>query len=307
MASSPPSGTFRLFTFRGIDVFLHWSWGLVAALEFYWRWDVYGSPLWCVVEYIALFSIVLLHEFGHALACRSVGGTAERILLWPLGGVAYVRPPQRPGALLWSITAGPLVNLALVPLSLLGLWALGYSQVGWNDLRQGLTALAALNAALFVFNMLPIYPLDGGQILRALLWFVVGRERSLTIAASIGLLASVIGGLAAAVYLQDIWLTLIAAYAAWRSLSGVQMARVTAELLRGPKQPAARCPDCGEPPPLGEHWRCGQGHAFDAFAQRGACPRCDGGVSTSPCLLCGQSHPIGDYFQGAEGAPAIAE
>ena len=61
------------------------------------------------------FLIVLLHEFGHALACRQVGGTANQIVLWPLGGVAYVNPPQRPGATLWSIAAGPLVNVALLP------------------------------------------------------------------------------------------------------------------------------------------------------------------------------------------------
>ena len=50
------------------------------------------SPVWNVVEYLALFLIVTLHEFGHSLACRQVGGTAERIVLWPLGGVAYVSP-----------------------------------------------------------------------------------------------------------------------------------------------------------------------------------------------------------------------
>ena len=81
----------------------------------------YSSITWNVLEYLALFLIVMLHEFGHALACRQVGGTANRIVLWPLGGVAYVNPPQRPGATLWSIAAGPLVNVAfLVILSLLG-------------------------------------------------------------------------------------------------------------------------------------------------------------------------------------------
>src|SRR5579864_5360255 len=67
--------------------------------------------------------VVLLHEYGHALACRQVGGTADRIVLWPLGGVAYVNPPPRAAATLWSIAAGPLVNVALlVILSVLGAW-----------------------------------------------------------------------------------------------------------------------------------------------------------------------------------------
>src|SRR5579864_6431973 len=109
-------GSIHLFRFSGIDVFLHWSWFLVAVFEIQSRTGRYSSVTWNVLEYLALFLIVTLHEFGHALACRQVGGRANRIVLWPLGGVAYVDPPPRPGATLWSITAGPLVNLILVPI-----------------------------------------------------------------------------------------------------------------------------------------------------------------------------------------------
>src|ERR1017187_2002767 len=123
-------GAIRLFRFSGIDVFLHWSWFLVAAYEINGRTRGYSSLTWNVLEYLALFLIVTLHEFGHALACRQVGGTANQIVLWPLGGVAYVAPPQRPGAMLWSIAAGPLVNVALAPLLSLAWW-LGYS-AGWG-------------------------------------------------------------------------------------------------------------------------------------------------------------------------------
>src|ERR671931_1018492 len=108
--------SFQLFRFAGIDVFLHGSWVFVAALEISLRGRRYPSIAWHVAEYLALFLIVTLHEFGHALACRQVGGTANKIVLWPLGGVAYVDPPPRPGATLWSIAAGPLVNVALLPI-----------------------------------------------------------------------------------------------------------------------------------------------------------------------------------------------
>ena len=91
-------GCFRLFNLAGITVLIHWSWFLVAAIEVEGRSGRYSSLTWNVLEYLALFLIVLLHEFGHALACRQVGGTANRIMLWPLGGVAFVDPPQRPGA-----------------------------------------------------------------------------------------------------------------------------------------------------------------------------------------------------------------
>src|SRR5215831_16185145 len=132
-------GSIRLFNFAGIDVFLHWSWFLVAVYEIQSRNGRYSSIVWNVLEYLALFLIVLIHEFGHALACRSVGGNANRIVLWPLGGVAYVDPPPRPGATLWSIAAGPLVNVALVPVIL----GLGYvsRQAGWYYLTPDLHVL----------------------------------------------------------------------------------------------------------------------------------------------------------------------
>src|SRR5215831_12142613 len=106
-------GSFRLFRVKGIDVYLNWTWFLVALFEIQARNGTYSSVLWNILEYVALFAIVLTHEFGHAFACRSVGGQADTIMLWPLGGVAYVNPPPRPGALLWSIVAGPLVNFGL--------------------------------------------------------------------------------------------------------------------------------------------------------------------------------------------------
>jgi len=174
-------GSFHLFRFRGIDVFLHWSWFLVAAYEIQLRHTAYSSIAWNVLEYLALFLIVTTHEFGHSLACRQVGGRADKIVLWPLGGVAYVDPPARPGATLWSIAAGPLVNVALAPI-FFGLLLFAKS-AGWAyslpDAYRLIRAVLSIDIGLFVFNMLPIYPLDGGQIFRSLLWFVLGRARSL--------------------------------------------------------------------------------------------------------------------------------
>ena len=128
----------------------------------------YEQPLWGVLTYLALFAIVLFHEFGHALACRQVGGIANRIILWPLCGIAFVNPPRRPGAYLGSIAAGPLVNVALIPIigaaftAALHQHALGGSRdslVFWAQLRF-------INYGLLIFNLLPIFPLDGGQIVR---------------------------------------------------------------------------------------------------------------------------------------------
>src|SRR5271169_4697573 len=161
---SARQGSIRLFQFKGINVFLHWSWFLVAVYEIQSRNGSYSSVTWNVLEYLALFLIVMLHEFGHSLACRQVGGQANQIVLWPLGGVAYVNPPQRPGATLWSIAAGPLVNVVLFPI-LFAAVVLTRS-MGWAhtmpDAYLLLRAIMWIDVSLLVFNLLPIYPLDGG-------------------------------------------------------------------------------------------------------------------------------------------------
>src|ERR1700733_12949033 len=143
---SASQGTIRLFRFSGITVFLHWSWFLVAAYEIQDRKGSYSSVTWNVLEYLALFLIVMLHEFGHSLACRQVGGRADRIVLWPLSGVAYVDPPPRPGATLGSFAAGPLVNVALLPV-LYGRAAVARS-TGWAESSPD--AYALLQSVLLI-------------------------------------------------------------------------------------------------------------------------------------------------------------
>jgi Zn-dependent protease len=219
------AGSFRLFRIAGIQVYVHWSWLLVAYFEIGNRVNKYQSMTWNVVEYLALFAIVLLHEFGHAFACRQVGGKAERIMLWPLGGVAFVQPPPRPGALLWSIAAGPLVNVMLLPGTFLA-FAIA-SGAGWGnaypDFVRFLLSIAAINLVLLLFNLLPIYPLDGGQILQALLWFVIGQARSLMVAGIVGLAGAAGAIVLALVRLQDRWLALVACFVAWQAWRGFRL------------------------------------------------------------------------------------
>src|SRR3954466_11820721 len=174
------SDSLRFFRFRGIQVYIHWVWFLWAFFQISTRSRAYSSLGWNIAEYFSLFVIVLLHEFGHAFACRQTGGQADEIVLWPLGGVAFVNPAPRPGAYLWSIAAGPLVNVILLPLLSLALMIAktGALTTGRPDLYNFVFALWAINTGLLIFNLLPIYPLDGGQIVRALLWFVVGPIKS---------------------------------------------------------------------------------------------------------------------------------
>jgi len=217
----PASLGWQLFTISGIRVSIHWSWFLVAVYEIQTRRGDYSSPVWNVAEYLALFGMVLLHEFGHAFACRMTGGQADEIILWPLGGVAFVRPPARPGALLWSIAAGPLVNLLLVPcLALLSMVTVDAGA----DMRKLVHTVSFLTLVLLIFNILPVYPLDGGQILRALLWFLIGPARSLMVAAVIGILGAIVLGIFAWMK-SGIWLGVVAVFILLRSLDGFRQAR----------------------------------------------------------------------------------
>src|SRR5438094_10483590 len=108
-------GTIHLFRVSGIDLFLHWSWFLVAVIDINNRARSYSSLTWNVLEYLALFFIVMLHEFGHGLACRQLGGTGNRIVRWPLGGVGHVSPRRLRPAALCRIAALPGVNVCLLP------------------------------------------------------------------------------------------------------------------------------------------------------------------------------------------------
>jgi len=290
-------GSIRLFRFAGIDVYLHWSWFLLAFYGIQARKDYYSTYLWPALEYVALFMIVTMHEFGHALACKQVGGRADQIVLWPFGGVAYVAPPRRPGATLWCIAAGPLVNVGLFPI-LSGAWFLA-DRLGWPqsapDAYQFTLGLWGINLLLLIFNMLPIFPLDGGQILQSLLWFAFGYARSLKIAASLGLVGA--GALILiALNAHRWWMVLMCGLVILYCWSGLQRARALSRLAAAPKHLDLACPDCGESPPAGPYWRCGKcGQGFDVFACGGVCPNCGAQVAVVPCSACGKPVPIQDY------------
>lgn len=217
-------GALPIFRLAGVRVYLHFTWFIVAALEVTRFAHRYHNPIWAGLEYCALFGVVLLHEFGHAFACRQTGGEADTIVLWPLGGIAFVKPPARPGAYLWSIAAGPLVNVILFPL--FTLFAFMLTRLHWEtvhpDFYQFVQTVWFMNAVLLAFNLIPVYPLDGGQILRGLLWLKIGPIRSLKAASVIGFGGAILFALWA-FNARSIWLGILAffifaqAQAGWRA------------------------------------------------------------------------------------------
>ena len=300
-------GAIRLFRFAGIDLFLHWSWFLVAAFEIQSRSGQYSSLGWNALEYLALFLVVMVHEFGHALACRQVGGTSNQIVLWPLGGIAYVNPPPRPGATLWSIAAGPLVNVALLPI-LWGAVMLSRS-VGWSEsfpnAHAFLHTVWVINLGLLIFNMLPIYPLDGGQILRSLLWFVLGRGPSLMAATIIGFVG-VAGLIALAVMAKSTWFGILSVFILMNCWSGLKQGLALSRRAKLPHREGFACPSCRTAPLLGPYWICGQCKTpFDTFQTQAACPSCATRYPVTKCLECGGASPMNSWMSPALAPPPL--
>jgi len=293
------NGSIHLFRLAGVDLFLHWSWFLVAAIEIQARQGRYTSIVWNIAEYLALFLIVLMHEFGHALACRQTGGTANRIVLWPLGGVAYVDPPQRPGAMLWSIAAGPLVNVVLLPI-LFAVWMFA-KHLGWShsmhDAYIFTRMIFGINLGLLIFNILPVYPLDGGKILWSLLWFPLGRASSLMAATIIGLLG-IVGFIVLAVFTGSKWTGLIAIYMLINCWGSLQQARILMRQEKRTLRPGFSCPSCHKAPPLGPLWKCGKcEQPFDTFESGGVCPHCAQQYPTTMCGYCERQFPISEWVE----------
>jgi len=295
----------HLFRLAGVDVWLHWYWFLFAAFEITSRANSYSSLSWNAAEYLALFFFVLLHEYGHALACRQVGGTANEIMLWPLGGMAYVNPPLRPGATLWSNVAGPLVNVtALIVLGPPGYMldrSFKLNRTAHN-IHLFLAALAGINLLLLAFNLLPIYPLDGGQIIRSLLWYAVGRARSLMAAVAIGF-AGVAGLFYLAVRLRlagqwehAFWMAVLALFILSSCWGGLREVRILTRLNELPRREGFACPACNSAPPVGSFWKCGRcGKAFDTFQSRATCPHCGVEYPLTMCLDCRKQHPMSNW------------
>lgn len=169
-----------------------------------------GRGIWTEVQILAtLFGIVLLHEFGHCIACRRVGGQADQILMWPLGGLAFTAPPRNPRAHLITTIGGPAVNvliclaIAIVfivvglpvpwnPFSPFSGWSLqDLRMLGNNGLLEAAFYTYYVSFIILLFNLLPIYPLDGGRIVQEVLWFRMGYERSALISTQTGMIGAI--------------------------------------------------------------------------------------------------------------------
>ena len=191
---------------------MRWSWriGRIAGISISVHVTFLLILLWIVAEeyalglramagsvlyMVALFTIVVMHELGHALTARRFGIVTRDIILLPIGGVARLeRMPRNPRQELLVAIAGPAVNVALA-LALLAIVRLTgplpaatlYDFDPLLSLRGFLYQLVFVNVVLALFNMLPAFPMDGGRVLRAVLAMRMSSyARATGIAARIG-------------------------------------------------------------------------------------------------------------------------
>jgi Zn-dependent protease len=236
-------GSFTLFHIRGIRIAVDWSWFLILFFLIITWSSAYGDALdepstsaapfaLAVASAIGFFGSILLHELGHAFSAVRRGIGISSIQLWMFGGVARLdRESDSPEAEFEVAIAGPIVTLALVGVFYLaGCAVAGFgdfahvfrlavefkTEAGVSGIVSMLSWLAMINALVLVFNLLPAFPMDGGRIARAIIWWRTGdRTRATRIAANMGRFFGYVfvgGGLvllAVGDVFSGIWLVLI--------------------------------------------------------------------------------------------------
>ncbi len=184
----------------GISIGLHYSWFIIAlliALSLVQHFHAV-DPQWsrtvvwmaAAVTSVLFFVALLLHELAHSLVAKARGLRVRAITLFALGGVSQIESEARDAkSEFWIAIAGPITSL-VIGLVLLGTaWLGGWLVAGGpaTPLTSVLVWLGNINILLAAFNMVPGYPLDGGRVLRALIWSVThNADRATRLAAKVG-------------------------------------------------------------------------------------------------------------------------
>ncbi len=205
-----PGRSYRIGKIAGIPVGVSPLWLVIVALftwvlgSSYFPEQVHGISAGAsyglgLASVLLLFASILAHEFGHALVARRRGIEVEEIDLWLLGGVSRMRgEAHTPGDELRYALAGPAVTAVLA--ACFGAAALLLPSSAPATVRALVEYQALINCVLLFFNLMPAFPLDGGRVLRSLLWrrggnIVRATETAASVGRGFGYLLIVLGGL----------------------------------------------------------------------------------------------------------------
>ena len=185
--------SWKIGTIAGIELRLHFTFPLLLiwiGLSYYSVRQSWVDVVSGVGFTLALFTVIVLHELGHALTARRYGIGTKDITLLPIGGLARLeRIPENPRQELVVALAGPAVNVVIALVLLLGLWVAGQLPFVLDSHfieHSFFTKLLWVNLIIVGFNMIPAFPMDGGRVLRALLAMRMNYARATNIAATIG-------------------------------------------------------------------------------------------------------------------------
>ena len=194
-------GAYNIVTVRGIHIFIHWTFllliGWVLLVNFSSGNNI-EQLSWSILFILAVFACVALHELGHALMAARFGIKAKNIVLLPIGGTASIEKfPANPRQELAISIAGPVVNIVIATL----LWLVLLPNTTFTETPKDISImhghdfiynLRIVNIGLALFNLIPVFPMDGGRILRALLGFKLNYIQATTIATNAGKIIAVI-------------------------------------------------------------------------------------------------------------------
>ncbi|MBI4188194.1 MAG: site-2 protease family protein [Chloroflexi bacterium] len=183
----------RLFRIAGIDIGIHYTWFFIVLLvtwslaqgyfpQLYPNWNTLSYWIMGALTAIMLFVSVLIHEMAHSLVARAKGMSVNSITLFLFGGVSNLQEePKQPGAEFVMAIVGPLTSLVLAGI----FWSL--SKISNPQSMAGALVgyLTLINLILAIFNLLPGFPLDGGRVLRSIIWAATGSLTKATNAAAL--------------------------------------------------------------------------------------------------------------------------
>jgi Zn-dependent protease/CBS domain-containing protein len=188
------SGSFRIGKIGGIEIDINWSWIIILVLltvslatgwfpQLFRGWSTATTWIVSLISALLLFVSVLLHELAHSLVARRSGLKVKNITLFVFGGVSNIeQEPKSPGVEFWMALVGPLTSLLIGGVCSLLFLPLRGSH---SPLEGILFYLAVTNILLGLFNLIPAFPLDGGRVLRAIVWKITGNLQMATRAAAI--------------------------------------------------------------------------------------------------------------------------
>jgi Zn-dependent protease len=193
----------NLFRVFGIRLAMHFTFLLLVVYAAWAGWSDNPAEHWTgltldLVLIVLLFTCIVLHELGHSLTARRYGIGVSRILLLPIGGMAeFDSIPRQPRRELLISLAGPAVNFSIVLVLLLVLpWPRNWAPDSVEFSARGLgELLLRINLIMGGFNLLPVFPMDGGRVFRALLATRLPYLKATYWAASIGKVLAVFGAI----------------------------------------------------------------------------------------------------------------